>query len=108
MKQTGLIPNCAKADLWRQLVMSTLLAGGAIGILPAPAAEKPELTPTRGAAAVNSQREAMAERIEAIEAKIGREGLTLADQLRGARELRQRLWNDPQRPRYHLMPPDGF
>ncbi len=43
-----------------------------------------------------------------IEARLGREGLTLADQLRGARELRQRLWNDPQRPRYHLMPPDGF
>ncbi len=43
-----------------------------------------------------------------IEAKIGREGLTLADQLRGARELRQRLWNDPHRPRYHLLPPDGF
>lgn len=43
-----------------------------------------------------------------IEAQIGREGLTLNDQLRGARELRQRLWNDPQRPRYHLMPPDGF
>ena len=31
----------------------------------------------------------------AIEARIGREGLTLADQLRGARELRERLWADP-------------
>ncbi len=50
-------------------------------------------------------REALAKKIEA---KIGKEGMTLADQLRGARELRQRLWNDPQRPRYHLMPPDGF
>ena len=25
-----------------------------------------------------------------------------------ARELRDRLWRDPHRPRYHLMPPDGF
>lgn len=47
-------------------------------------------------------------RARQIEAKIGREGQTLADQLRGARELRQRLWDDPHRPRYHLMPPDGF
>lgn len=59
----------------------------------------------QGEDALKSQREA---RAKEIEAKIGREGLTLADQLRGARELRQRLWNDPQRPRYHLMPPDGF
>ena len=36
------------------------------------------------------------------------QGLTLADQLRGARELRKRLWDDPQRPRWHLLPPDGF
>lgn len=28
--------------------------------------------------------------------------------LRGARELRERLWNDPHRPGYHLLPPDGF
>lgn len=58
-----------------------------------------------GEAAMRARREAMA---AAVEAKIGREGLTLADQLRGARELRGRLWNDPHRPRYHLMPPDGF
>jgi beta-fructofuranosidase len=58
-----------------------------------------------GVAALQSRREAWARQIEA---KIGREGLTLADQLRGARELRQRLWNDPHRPRYHLLPPDGF
>jgi len=25
-----------------------------------------------------------------------------------ARELRERLWADPHRPRYHLVPPDGF
>lgn len=58
-----------------------------------------------GEAALAGRREA---RGRQIEAKIGREGLTLADQLRGARELRQRLWNDPHRPRYHLLPPDGF
>ncbi len=58
-----------------------------------------------GEAALAAKRELMAKRIEG---KIGREGLTLADQLRGARELRGRLWNDPHRPRYHLMPPDGF
>jgi sucrose-6-phosphate hydrolase SacC (GH32 family) len=58
-----------------------------------------------GEGALAARREA---RGRQIEARIGREGLTLADQLRGARELRQRLWNDPHRPRYHLMPPDGF
>jgi beta-fructofuranosidase len=58
-----------------------------------------------GEKVMQARREALA---KTIEAKIGKEGLTLNDQLRGARELRQRLWNDPQRPRYHLMPPDGF
>ena len=58
-----------------------------------------------GEEAMRSRREAMA---KAVEARIGREGLTLADRLRGARELRDRLWSDPHRPRYHLMPPDGF
>lgn len=58
-----------------------------------------------GEEAMKARRDAMAKKIEA---KIGREGLTLTDQLRGARELRQRLWNDPHRPRYHLLPPDGF
>ncbi|MFA5189395.1 MAG: GH32 C-terminal domain-containing protein [Verrucomicrobiia bacterium] len=58
-----------------------------------------------GEEAMKARRDAMTKKIEA---KIGREGLTLADQLRGARELRQRLWNDPHRPRYHLLPPDGF
>jgi hypothetical protein len=58
-----------------------------------------------GEETLKARRETMAKQIEA---KIGREGLTLADQLRGARELRERLWNDPHRPRYHLMPPDGF
>ena len=57
-----------------------------------------------GEQAQKIRREAWAKQIEA---KIGREGLTLSDQLRGARELRQRLWNDPHRPRYHLLPPDG-
>ena len=28
--------------------------------------------------------------------------------VRSARELRDRLWSDAHRPRYHLMPPDGF
>lgn len=58
-----------------------------------------------GEAVIKARRELLAKQIEA---KIGREGLTLADQLRAARELRQRLWNDPHRPRYHLLPPDGF
>lgn len=58
-----------------------------------------------GEAALTAKKAIMA---KSIEGKIGREGLTLADQLRGARELRARLWNDPHRPRYHLMPPDGF
>ncbi|MBM4084033.1 MAG: hypothetical protein FJ272_04510 [Planctomycetes bacterium] len=58
-----------------------------------------------GAEAVKQRRESFGREIEA---RIGREGLTLADQLRGARELRHRLWSDPHRPRYHLMPPDGF
>lgn len=58
-----------------------------------------------GEQVIRARREAWARQIEA---KIGREGLTLADQLRGARELRQKLWNDPHRPRYHLLPPDGF
>ena len=28
--------------------------------------------------------------------------------VRSARELRDKLWRDAHRPRYHLMPPDGF
>jgi hypothetical protein len=47
-------------------------------------------------------------RASEIEAKIGREGLTVADQIRGTRELRQRLWDDPHRPGYHLTTPEGF
>jgi sucrose-6-phosphate hydrolase SacC (GH32 family) len=43
-----------------------------------------------------------------IEAVTGRDGLTTADQLRAARDLRAKLAADPHRPRYHLMPPDGF
>jgi hypothetical protein len=58
-----------------------------------------------GQEALRGRREAMA---NGVETKIGREGLTLNDQLHGARELRERLWNDPHRPRYHLMPPNGF
>ncbi|MDR2673659.1 MAG: glycoside hydrolase family 32 protein, partial [Opitutaceae bacterium] len=38
----------------------------------------------------------------------GRDGLTTVDQLRAARDLRAKLAADPHRPRYHLMPPDGF
>jgi sucrose-6-phosphate hydrolase SacC (GH32 family) len=30
------------------------------------------------------------------------------DHIRAARELREQLWADPHRPRYHLMPPEGF
>ena len=28
--------------------------------------------------------------------------------LRNTRALRARLWDDPHRPRFHLLPPDGF
>jgi len=30
------------------------------------------------------------------------------DLIRCAREMRERLWKDPHRPRYHLIPPEGF
>ena len=30
------------------------------------------------------------------------------DLIRSARELREVLWSDPHRPRYHLVPPEGF
>lgn len=33
---------------------------------------------------------------------------SLESPLRSVRILRERLWNDPHRPRYHLLPPDGF
>ena len=33
---------------------------------------------------------------------------SLEQALRSVRVLRERLWNDPHRPRYHLLPPDGF
>ena len=28
--------------------------------------------------------------------------------IRSSRELRELIWQDPQRPRYHLMPPEGY
>ena len=37
-----------------------------------------------------------------------RESKNTADLVRCARELREKLWNDPHRPRYHFVPPDGF
>ncbi|MBI4978614.1 MAG: glycoside hydrolase family 32 protein [Spirochaetes bacterium] len=43
-----------------------------------------------------------------IDAKIGREGLTQADRERGTREFRDALRNDPARPKWHLLPPEGF
>jgi sucrose-6-phosphate hydrolase SacC (GH32 family) len=43
-----------------------------------------------------------------IEALTGRDNLTTVDQLRAARDLRAKLAADPHRPRYHLMPPDGY
>lgn len=42
-----------------------------------------------------------------IERQNGRSDLTLADQLKAAQQLRERLWNDPHRPTYHMLPPDG-
>lgn len=33
-----------------------------------------------------------------------RADLTIEEQMRGAQELRERLWHDPARPRYHLAP----
>lgn len=35
-------------------------------------------------------------------------GPSLEQALRSVRELREKLLNDPYRPRYHLLPPDGF
>jgi len=37
-----------------------------------------------------------------------KENGSLAKELRYARSLRERLWSDPHRPRFHLVPPDGF
>jgi len=42
------------------------------------------------------------------EAITGKDGLTTADQLRAARDLRAKIAADPHHPRYHLRPPDGF
>lgn len=28
--------------------------------------------------------------------------------IRGARRIRELIWEDPHRPRYHLVPPEGF
>lgn len=92
MKQMGLVLECTKTNVCRIILTITLLAGNVI-FMPAAAGDLRDENP---------------EKAKQIEAKIGREGLTVADQLRGTHELRQRLWNDPQRPRYHLMPPEGF
>ena len=37
-----------------------------------------------------------------------KENKNTMESVRRARELREKLWSDPHRPRYHLMPPDGF
>lgn len=37
-----------------------------------------------------------------------RQSRNTAELVRCAREMREKLWNDPHRPRYHLVPPDGF
>ncbi len=92
MKQMGLVSACTKTNVCRIIVTITLLAGNVIFLQ----------------AATGDLRDENPEKAKQIEAKIGREGLTLADQLRGTRELRERLWKDAQRPRYHLMPPEGF
>lgn len=57
-----------------------------------------------GPAAMQARRQRL---VKDLEARLGREDLTLADQLKGTRELRMKLWNDPFRPRYHLLPPDA-
>lgn len=87
----------------KSLLCSRFLLTIFAAILPASfsAADEP-------AAVAEAPDSALEARASEIEAKIGREGLTLADQIRGARELRQRLWDDPHRPRYHLTTPEGF
>lgn len=78
------------------MILPSALSGADAPKVPAQAVA---VAPSGGEELTKSAREAKAKQIEE---KIGREGLTLADQIRGTRELRQRLWNDPQRPRYHL------
>ncbi len=48
------------------------------------------------------------ELLEEIEKQTGKDGLTTVDKMRAARELREDLASDRQRPRYHLMPPEGY
>ncbi len=52
--------------------------------------------------------QAQTSRLPQIQAITGKDNLTTVDQLRAARELRAKLADDPHRPRYHLMPPDGY
>ncbi|MDF9832769.1 sucrose-6-phosphate hydrolase SacC (GH32 family) [Ereboglobus sp. PH5-5] len=58
-----------------------------------------------GAAHVAKNQKALRPKVEAV---TGRDGLGTVDQLRAARDLRAKLAADPHRPRYHLMPPDGY
>jgi len=37
-----------------------------------------------------------------------RRGVGVQELIRNARDLRELIWQDPHRPRYHLMPPEGF
>ncbi|OAM88333.1 GH32 C-terminal domain-containing protein [Termitidicoccus mucosus] len=67
-----------------------------------------EITALSGGAAGVTAAAALPARRAKVEAVTGRDGLTTADQLRAARDLRAKLAADPRRPRYHLMPPDGF
>lgn len=58
-----------------------------------------------GEKAVATRRAALRGEAEKI---VGRDGLTLADKLRAARELREQIQADPLRPRWHLGTPDGI
>jgi sucrose-6-phosphate hydrolase SacC (GH32 family) len=67
-----------------------------------------EITALSGGASAVTAAAASPARRAKVEARTGKDGLTTVDQLRAARDLRAKLAADPHRPRYHLMPPDGF
>jgi sucrose-6-phosphate hydrolase SacC (GH32 family) len=88
--------------------MGFMVVAMALAVSAVTAAEQAGTPPAVDTDALRKAREDRVRQAKAIEAKIGREGLSVPDQLRATRNLRARLRNDPQRPRYHLMPPEGF
>ncbi len=54
---------------------------------------------------IASKKRALREEIEKV---TGKDGLTTVDKMRAALELREEIASDPHRPRYHIMPPEGY